>query len=53
LIEEEGDSILLVSGMPPPALRKAQKEFRQAVNVTLELANIIKNINSVLSAKPQ
>lgn len=46
IFEVEGDSILFVSGMPPPALRKAQKSFRQAVDVILELVSIIQDIQS-------
>ncbi len=49
-VELEGDSILLLSGMPPPALKIAQKDFRNAVDVVLELARLVQTIRRDLDA---
>ena len=42
--EAPKDTVLLFAGMPPPALRKAKKEFVAALQHALKLANAARRI---------
>lgn len=44
------ETIFLVSGMPPPALRKAQNNFQQAVRTVVELARISQSIHQEIQS---
>jgi len=40
----ELDPLLLISGLPPPSLKKSQKHFKAALGYAVELANIVNRI---------
>ena len=44
------DTVLLFAGMPPPALRKAKKEFVTALQHAIKLANAGRRIRKALDA---
>ena len=44
----EQDTMLLFAGMPPPALRKAKREFVNALNQAVRLANSARRLDRAL-----
>ena len=44
----EQDTVLLFAGMPPPALRKAKKEFVQGLQHAVKLANATRRLQAAL-----
>ena len=46
VVSDQKDALLMFSGLPPPALKRAQTHFKEAVKSIVELANIAAAINS-------
>mmetsp|Transcript_22841 Transcript_22841/g.29598 ORF Transcript_22841/g.29598 Transcript_22841/m.29598 type:complete len:192 (-) Transcript_22841:31-606(-) len=44
--QKNNDTILLFTGLAPPALRKAKKEFVQALSYVIKIANATQKINA-------
>lgn len=48
--EGEGSAMHMLCGLPPPALKKAQKEFMAAVHLLVELEQKAKEISQICGA---
>jgi hypothetical protein len=46
VISDQKEALLMFSGLPPPALKRAQSHFKEAIKSIIELANTAAAINS-------